>query len=244
MGDHSVLAFPRGGRAERRNEKASGCGARASASRFADAPTMEPTAPAAAPMTNTCAISSSTRDAPAPSPSHPRRGGENVVAAKKLLVKHSTSPTILGSRDAESRAKHCVFSLRQNRQHHMRMMSSLIFWRIRAKRDNSKHARVKEWLLRSWRALREAPADDAPDRARWPPRTKRTRRPWPSCRRPTSMGSRCTSNSRKSSVRGPNCARTHFKTIRDVSHPSSVSRRAVLAERLTPPSRSPSRTLR
>ena len=42
----------------------------------------------------------------------------------------------------------------------------------------------------------------------------------------------------------PNCARTHFKTIRDVSHPSSVSRRAVLAERLTPPSRSPSRTLR
>ena len=35
-----------------------------------------------------------------------------------------------------------------------------------------------------------------------------------------------------------------FKTIRDVSHPSSVSRRAVLAERLTPPSRSPSRTLR
>jgi hypothetical protein len=58
------------------------------------------------------------------------------------------------------------------------------------------------------------------------------------------MGSRCTSNSRKSSVRGPNCARTHFKTIRDVSHPSSVSRRAVLAERLTPPSPSPSRTLR
>jgi hypothetical protein len=58
------------------------------------------------------------------------------------------------------------------------------------------------------------------------------------------MGSRCTSNSRKSSVRCPNCARTHFKTIRDVSHPSSVSRRAVLAERLTPPSPSPSRTLR
>lgn len=40
---------------------------------------MEPTAPAAAPMTNTCAISSSTRDAPEPSPSHPRRGGENVA---------------------------------------------------------------------------------------------------------------------------------------------------------------------
>jgi hypothetical protein len=58
------------------------------------------------------------------------------------------------------------------------------------------------------------------------------------------MGSRCTSNSRKSSVRGPNCARTHFKTIRDVSHLSSVSRRASLAERLTLPSPSPSRTRR
>lgn len=40
---------------------------------------MEPIAPAAAPMTNTCAIARV--DAPVPSScSHPRRGGENAGA--------------------------------------------------------------------------------------------------------------------------------------------------------------------
>lgn len=78
---------------------------RARASRFEDAPTMEPTAPAAAPMTNTCAISSSTRDAPEPSPSHPRRGGENVATPRGFRTQR-----LVGSR-GRSRANQCVFSL-------------------------------------------------------------------------------------------------------------------------------------
>ena len=99
--DLSVLAGPRGGRAERRSKRRADV-ARARAR--GDAPTMEPTAPAAAPMTNTCAISTSTRRH-----LHLHTPGAAVRMSSLRRCFWGTQRLLqLGSRDAEF-ARSCVF---------------------------------------------------------------------------------------------------------------------------------------